>query len=258
MLSDKILQRVGQVNYNKQGSKMKIIECVDKSRIVVEFEENGYIKNTNYSYFKSGIVANPYDKTVHGIGYLGEGEYITRLNGKATKQYISWKNMLQRCYTKEYQEKEPTYTGCVVCDEWLNFQNFAKWFDENYYQIDDQRMAIDKDVLHKGNKLYAPENCVFVPYDINGLFTKCNKSRGSLPVGVSYNNGRGRKKYLVHCNDEYGIGRTIGSFKTPEEAFNVYKEYKERVIKLVAEQYKNKIPKKLYDAMHNWIIEITD
>jgi hypothetical protein len=110
-------------------------------------------------------------------------------------------------------------------------------------------MAIDKDILIKGNKIYSPETCIFVSRKINSLFVKCNKSRGQSPIGVCKHG----KKYYVRCSS---MG--IGSFKTIEEAFNAYKQYKEDYIKQVADEYKNKIPKKLYDALYKYEVEITD
>ena len=55
-------------------------------------------------------------------------------------------------------------------------------------------------------------------------------------------------------------GRNIklGTFDTVEDAFNKYKSYKEDFIKKVAEQYRTKIADKVYQAMMNWKIEITD
>ena len=50
----------------------------------------------------------------------------------------------------------------------------------------------------------------------------------------------------------------LGTFNTAEEAFARYKVYKEDFIKDIAEQYKDKIPDKIYQAMMNWQIEITD
>lgn len=50
----------------------------------------------------------------------------------------------------------------------------------------------------------------------------------------------------------------LGLYNTPEEAFEVYKYYKEKNIKEVADYYKDKIPQKLYDAMYNYEVEITD
>ena len=45
------------------------------------------------------------------------------------------------------------YLDVTVCEEWHNFQNFAKWFYENYYEISGEKMRLDKDILIKGNKM---------------------------------------------------------------------------------------------------------
>jgi len=50
----------------------------------------------------------------------------------------------------------------------------------------------------------------------------------------------------------------LGTFKTPKEAFDVYKIHKETLIKQIADKYKDQIPQKLYDAMYKYEVEITD
>ena len=250
-----INNRVGKINYNTKGSRMKIIECINARNIVVIFD-NGYKTKTTYSQFKKGQIKNPYDKTIYNVGYIGEGYYklITHKN-----IYKHWSSMIRRCYADNKNKFNPTYKDCSVCEEWHNFQNFGKWFDENYYTIENETMALDKDILVKGNKTYSPETCVFVPQRINSLFLKRNKSRGKYPIGTSYN--KRDKKYESCChmykNNRY-TRHAIGNFDTPTEAFTAYKTFKEQYIKQVANEYKDKIPKKLYDAMYRYEVEITD
>ena len=50
----------------------------------------------------------------------------------------------------------------------------------------------------------------------------------------------------------------LGTFDTAEDAFARYKEYKEDFIQDMAEQYKDEIPNKVYEAMMGWKIEIDD
>ena len=50
----------------------------------------------------------------------------------------------------------------------------------------------------------------------------------------------------------------LGYFSSVEEAFKVYKEFKEEYIKQVANEVKEYIPKKLYDAMYKYEVEIND
>lgn len=51
----------------------------------------------------------------------------------------------------------------AVCDEWLIFSNFEKWFDK-YWKVGYQ---VDKDLL--GDKVYSPETCVMLPKRLNVL-----------------------------------------------------------------------------------------
>jgi hypothetical protein len=246
----------GMIGKNKYGSEMIIEKYNNFYNVYVVFPKSNYRKRTSFRAFVNGNVKNPYDKTVYNIGFLGKGKYEQFENGINTSQYLTWSSMMRRCYNSKYHEKHPTYKDCEVCDEWLNFQNFAQWYDENYYKIEGQRMELDKDILIKGNKVYSPETCVFVPGNINLLFIKNNAMRGDLPIGVYWY--KKRNMYRSHCQNGKGQQVTIGHFSTPEEAFYAYKKFKEKIIKQVADEYKNKIPKRLHDAMYNYIVEITD
>ena len=181
-----------------------------------------------------------------GIGYIGIGKYNTVTNRKF---YMLWYNMLLRCYDEKTQLNKPTYINCSVVPEWLNFQIFAEWCEQNY--IDG--FVLDKDILFKGNKIYGPDTCCFVPQEINKLFTKTNKLRGNLPIGISLK----RKRYSVQVN-RYGKHHYYGCFDTPEQAFHIYKYEKTRYIREVAKKWKDKISQKVFDSLINYKIEITD
>ena len=168
--------------------------------------------------------------------------------------------MLRRCYSKNSLDASPTYNDCSVCDEWLNFQNFAKWHNENYYEVANESMHLDKDILKKGNKIYSPETCIFVPSNINKLIINRRRDRGELLLGVTFRKDRNR--YYAQCSD-YIIsghkgGRYIGIYKSEEEAFYAYKDFKEKLIKKVAEKYKSFVPEKLYNALLEYEININD
>ena len=100
--------------------------------------------------------------TVYGIGFNSGGEFRPSVGGNHTKPYATWKSMLMRCYSDKYHLKSPSYIGCSVCDEWLDFQVFAKWFSVNY----EDGKQLDKDIKIEGNKIYSPDTCLFVsPFD---------------------------------------------------------------------------------------------
>lgn len=159
------------------------------------------------------------------------------------------------------------YGSKMTIIEYNNCHSITVKFDNgyivhtNYYNFDKERLELDKDILHKGNKIYNPIDCIFAPKTINTLFIQHKNKRNNLPIGVcltkqstkfqskcmvrDYNKKRNKKVYL-------------GLYNTPEEAFNAYKQFKEKYIKQVADEYKDKIPKKLYDAMYRYEVEITD
>lgn len=193
---------------------------------------------------------DPYQPSVCKIGYLGEGDFKTCHMYKQTKEYAAWKRMLNRCYNLHFLEKYPTYNGCKVAKIWHNFQNFAKWYKDNYVD----GFQLDKDILFKNNKLYSPETCYFVPNEINSYFISCKSVRGILPIGITHDKSN---KYVVRIrknNHRY----TLGLFDTVYEAFNIYKNEKEKYAKELADKYKDKITEKTYNAIINYKIEITD
>ena len=50
----------------------------------------------------------------------------------------------------------------------------------------------------------------------------------------------------------------LGYYATPEEAFQAYKEAKETWIKELADRWKDKLDPRVYEAMYNYKVEITD
>ena len=162
--------------------------------------------------------------------------------------------MLSRCYRKNRSKLHP-YDDVEVCKEWHNFQNFAEWFYNNYYEVNGEDMQLDKDILVKGNKIYSPETCIFVPKNINYLFIKSKSKKGQYPIGVSYD--KNRNKYQAGLS-MYGKRIALGRFDTLEEAFLTYKKAKEEYIKEVANNYKSLIPEKLYVTMINYSVDIND
>lgn len=254
---DQALSRVGETRINNMGSLMVVDEYNNSQDVWVRFPHGNMLVNCTWQQFLLGRVKNVYDRSVFGIGFIGEGEYTPTVNGEFTIQYLTWASMLKRCYSKKFHEKQPSYKDCIVCDEWHNFQNFSKWYDDNFYEFDGHRTHLDKDILVKGNKLYSPETCIFVPQFINSLFLKRESKRGNLPIGVKKCSGN-PKKLEVSCRNNTKSRGYIGVYNTPEEAFDAYKIHKEKFIKEVAEEHKDHIPRALFVAMYNYTVEIND
>ena len=136
--------------------------------------------------------------------------------------------------------------------QFFQMQSFAK--DVQTY-LPYQGWQLDKDIMHKGNKIYSPDNCCFVPDEINKLFIKSDHSRGKYPIGVTYH--KTNNLFVARVTIE-GKRKFIGNFDSIDEAFNAYKVAKEKNIKDIAAKWKEKIPKRLYDAMMNYQVEFTD
>ena len=78
---------LGQEGLNIYGEHMIIISYNGQRHIEVLFD-NGGIRKTSYSNFKSGMVKNPLSKSVYGVGVVGN--MITKSNGKHIKEYRLW------------------------------------------------------------------------------------------------------------------------------------------------------------------------
>ena len=256
----KKIDRTGEGKLNNFGSKMIIKEYRKYSDIDVYFPEYDWtFEHAEYQSFKKGEIKCPYEPRTFGVGYLGEGKYKTRENGKLTDEYKIWYHMVERCYDPKYHEKRSTYKDCKVEDYLLNFQHMGEWIENNYYEVPGERMCLDKDILCKGNKVYSRNTCIFVPERIKLLFVKSDNERGDNPIGVT---PRESGNYCAQCNNGYGKQISLGTYTSKEEAFQVYKKYKEGLIKETIESYEGKIPEPFYsrlrEAMYNYEVEIDD
>ena len=242
---------IGEVRIMNDGNECKVVEYKNKKNIIVEFTDTKERVKASYHNFKRGGIKSHFSPTVCGVGIVGLE--TTSVNGVSLPSYECWRDMLRRCYDEKRLKTHPTYIGCEVCEEWKYYPNFKKWYEDNFYKVEGQRTHLDKDILFKGNKLYSPETCVFVPERINTLFVKKDANRGNLPIGVVFH--KRDKVYEVKVSSSKSY---CGRFYTQEEAFNTYKQEKENYIKEVAEQYKNIIPHKLYEAMYEYEVDIND
>lgn len=240
---------LGDIRENSNGTLMKVIKYRNCDDFDVKFlDEFGDIKeHVIGTAFRNGNVKNLYDRTVYGVGYIGKGKYKPSLNKENTQEYNLWKNMLERCYCEKRRYRARTYFDCVVSDEWHNFQNFAQWFHENYYEYKGGRMHVDKDILNPQNRTYCKEMCLLVPQPINELFHQRRKNNG-LPTGIRLTE---TGKYTASC-----CGNNLGTFDNLLEAYDVYAREKERTIKACADEFRSIIPDKVYNALYNYKVEL--
>lgn len=244
------IDRTGIEKINIQGCHMKVIEYINSKNMKVQFiDKYNAIVSAQWKEFNNGHLLNPYFPTVYGVGIVGGR------NRNHEYQYTYWKNILARCYNTKIKKQHPTYEKCYICNDWILYDEFKKWCNSNYYEVDNQNMQIDKDILIKGNKIYSPTTCCFVPDRINSLIIKSDNIRGKYPIGVSFNK---KTNLYIASMKKHNKNVWLGEYTNPQKAFYVYKKEKEKYIKEVADQYKNKIPDKLYKALYSYEVDIND
>lgn len=146
--------------------------------------------------------------------------------------YATWVSMLERT-TEKWWTRAKHYEGTTVCDEWLLFSNFRRWMiTQNWYG-----KQLDKDIINPYAKEYNPENCRFVPRNINVLLTERHNHRGLYPLGVTKDKSQKTKVYQSQCSMEGITSKKLGRFLTPMEAHRAYQLAKASEIIRVASLY---------------------
>lgn len=189
------------------------------------------------------------EKLVAGIGLYEKGRYPGKVGDKQTKEYMLWKNMLNRCRPGgKHQFNHPSYVGCSVHPDFIKFQDFAEWC-QHQIGFGNEDWALDKDILIQGNKVYGPDFCCFIPSGLNKLFNHNKSDRGVYPTGVSFFSRR-----LVFKSEINIDGRSVflGYFPTPEAAESVYKISKTNEIHRQAELWVAQIDPRVYEALLNY------
>lgn len=243
----------GDTFKTKSWGDVVVIEVRASDDVEVEFSD-GYRKITYVDSLKKGQVQNPNMPSVYGVGFIAEDEHSHNADRTVTREYNLWSGMMTRCYNTEYHKKKPSYKGVTVCSEWLHFTNFKNWLhsQSGFYK---EGWQIDKDILKKGNKIYCPELCVFVPPEVNSQLTKANAKRGLYPIGVSWHSQH--EKFMA-CLREDKKTKHLGYFHCATQAFNAYKVAKEKYLRVIADKYASEMDGSVVEALYNYQVEITD
>lgn len=149
-----------------------IIMRETKNRYIMYCEDYGYM----FSIYKKAI-EKPFFLLIEGFGYIktNDVDYVDGISKRPA--WSKYKSMLKRVYSGH--ERYKAYYNVAVCDEWRDFVNFERWFNNNYVE----GFAMDKDFLSKpDNKIYSPETCCFIPKSINSIVNRTDS--------VLFRNGR--------------------------------------------------------------------
>ena len=200
-------------------------------------------------------------KLVYGVG-INDADYVTQkwetieyVNGKQKKKlvwgcpyYRVWKNMLQRCYSTKFQERNPAYKGCIVSDKWITFSVFKSWMEKQDWEC----KQLDKDILFEGNNVYSEETCVFVTQTVNKFTIDSGAARGEWLIGVCWDKKKG--KFVSRCNNPLTKkSEHLGLFDSELEAHQAWLERKlELAHLLAAEQTDDRVAKALIERYTNY------
>ena len=194
-------------------------------------------------------------KLVCGVGFNDKTRPVS-VDGKHVKEYSLWKDMLRRCFSEKEQARRPTYKGCNVSNNFLSYAFFYDWCQEQvgFGKVDEKGRSwcLDKDLLFVDNKTYSETACIFVPNEINVFFTDSGNARGEYPLGVYFD--KRECKFKAQCNVN-GKQQYLGLFNTPQEAFAVYKPFKEALCKQLALKWQSEIDPRLFNVMMNWSVK---
>lgn len=240
----------GKVLQSNQDGEFEILDRVDEKNVLIKFVLTGNRCTVRLSNALSGKVKDRMRPSVYGVGIVGEQISV---NGERCKQRDIWVRMLDRCYSKKNGSNQRTYVGCTVSENFKYFPYFKEWC-YNQIGFDQDGFALDKDILFKGNKVYSEDTCCFVPQAVNNLLTNKKLGCKGLPSGVS----KAKSGRFIAAFRKDGVTRNLGRFDTVEEAFHAYKTAKESHIKGVANKWRDKIDPRVYEALLNYEVEITD
>ena len=242
----------GSIYKTNQCGELIILQYESALKVHVKFLETGYETTARISNIVDGKVKDLLTKTVYGEGVLGEK--VFKVDGKYPKTFWLWRNMLKRCYDQTTQKAYKCYEGCTVSDSFKYYPYFKEWC-EKQIGFNNEDWQLDKDILGESSKTYSEDVCAFVPREINCLNSWNKNNTQDDILGVSHAGYLNKYKTSVRVNNS---SKHIGVFDTILEAFQAYKEAKEQHIKDVANKWKDQIDPRVYTALMNYQVEITD
>lgn len=115
---------------------------------------------------------------------------LTRV-GKVDRLFSIWRKVVQRCDPdSSYPHlKNYAHRGIDICDQWLDYETFAKWAYDNGYS---DELSIDR-IDNDGN--YEPDNCRWTDAK-----TQARNRRSNRMVTIN-----GVTKCLIEWTEQYDI-----------------------------------------------------
>lgn len=253
LLEQKKEQYEGKVYPTKTSGELTIVEYISSVKVLIRFLNTGNERFARMGDINKREVRDKEAFPVYSFGIMDIPNELRR-GQPEPKEYKIWNRIRQRCYNENIQHLNPAYQDVSMSDKFMTYSYFKEWCNTQI-GFNQDNWHLDKDILSKGSKIYSPETCCFVPNEINCALPSSKKVRGDLPQGVIWNCTKTRYRARIQRKGKW---ESLGTYDTPEEAFYAYKPVKESHIKSLAEKYKDQIDPRVYEALMDWSIEITD
>lgn len=142
----------------------------------IQFVDNNYITTMRKDIIGKSKGANPFDRTVYGVGYLDlykQVENFTETEINVLKD--KWENMFRRCYSESYLKDHPTYKDTFVHSDWHSFKNFlndVRNIPQYFLAREEEFKGWDLDKDYYGSNAYSKDTCVFLKHNENSLYAQ--------------------------------------------------------------------------------------
>lgn len=228
----------GQIFKTNSGSELEVIKYICAKDILVQFTDKKTAPfKAHVGNLRKGKYKNPYQPFLLGVGFHGVGKYSSKIHKEAFK---CWTYLLYRIFSEVEHKQRPSTGDLIIYNDWLNFQNFAEWHEQNYIT----GWELDKDILVKYNNLYSPQTCCFVPREINTRYPK-RHSKSDRVYSNKIN------KYQAQARNIHGVRKAFSSKDRGEVVAWKIKAVKE-VLDYLAEKYSANLRKDVYHSLKNW------
>ena len=234
---------LGKSFKTKHGEVFEVVDYINCDNVLIRYED-GTTVTTKAVNIRVGNPANPNRPVIFNTGYHGIGEFKINEKGKKTDSYVKWHGMLCRVFEGNNTNRKDSlcYKGVSVSDDWLNFQNFAKWFySQKALYSCNEVLCLDKDLFSNTKKIYSASTCCLLPYKLNISI--------QLATVMPFDKTKRRFSPRVSINGKF---KHIGNFAEETEAWYHYCTAKDKLIKEIAESYTEKIPDFVIDKLRNF------
>jgi len=244
LTKQEFIERANKIHKGRYDySKVKYVNS--KTKVCIICQKHGEFWQTPHAHItlKQGCWECYLDSQKRGICNIGINDVR---NSNSTVAYGVWNDLVARCCDAKYKQKYRCYKDCTICKEWLTFSVFKDWFDKHYVD----GWQLDKDMLVKGNQIYSPETCCFLPRELNNIYKRTLSGR-TLPQCCRLTDS-GKYSVVVRTQKKR---IHLGTFNSIEDAFMAYKAKKEEIVRDTARRYESQLEERVLNALLNFEID---